>query len=85
MTQLHSVQVLYATETHTCISTRDKPTMLLFLPIIICYAAVLLKFTYYAQYYAQEQQLLSDYYAFYMQFCMSSSLHVADNFYRLFY
>ena len=26
--------------------------------------AVLLKFTYYAQYYAQEQELSSDYYAF---------------------
>ena len=41
---------------------------------------MLLKFTYYAHYYAQEQELLSDYYAFYMQFCISSSLHVADNF-----
>ena len=29
--------------------------MLLFYPL--CYAAVLLKFTYYAQYYAQEQGL----------------------------
>ena len=48
----------------------------------LCYAAVLLKFTHYAQYYAQEQELLSDYYAFYMQFYMSSSLHVADNFYK---
>ena len=50
--------------------------MLLFLPII-CYAAVLLKFTY----YAQEQKLLSDYYAF----MYGNSLHVADNLYRLFY
>ena len=46
----------------------------------LCYAAVLLKFTYYAQYYAQEQELVSDYYAFYMQFCMSNLLNVADNF-----
>ena len=53
--------------------------MLLFYPL--CYAAVLLKFTYYAQFYAQEQELLSDYYAFYMQSCMRYSLHVADNFY----
>ena len=37
--------------------------MLLFCPL--CYAAVLLKFTYYAQYYAEEQEL-SDYYANYI-------------------
>ena len=54
--------------------------MLLFYSL--CYAAVLLKFTYYAQYYAQKQELLSDYYTFYMQFCMSDMLHVADNFYK---
>ena len=35
---------------------------------------MLLKFTYYAQYYAQEQALLSDYYAINIQFCMSNSL-----------
>ena len=62
---------------------RDQPIMLLFYPL--CYVAVLLKFTYYAQYYAQEHELLSDHYAFYMQFCMSSSLHIADILYRLFY
>ena len=45
----------------------------------LCYAAVLLKFTYYAQYYAEEQELLSDYYAIYIQFCMNNSPHVADN------
>ena len=44
----------------------------------LCYAAVLLKFTY----YAQEQELLSDYYAIYIQFCISNSLHVVDNFYK---
>ena len=41
--------------------------------------------TYYAQYYAQEQELLSEYYAAYMQFGMSNSLHnryVAGNFYK---
>ena len=53
------------------ISGRDQP---IFYPL--CYAAVLLKFTYYAQFYAQEQELLPDYYAFYMQFCMSNSLHL---------
>ena len=40
----------------------------------LCYAAVLLKFTYYAQYYAQEQEL----YAIHTQFCMNNSLHVAE-------
>ena len=40
----------------------------------LCYAAVLLKVTY----YAQEQELLSDYYAV----GMSNSLHVAHNFYK---
>ena len=39
--------------------------MLLFLPI--CFAAALLKFTYYAQYYVQEQELWSDYHAIYIQ------------------
>ena len=57
--------------------------MLLFLPI--CFAAVLLKFTYYAQYYAQEKELWSDYYAIYIQVCISNLLHVADNFSRLLY
>ena len=38
----------------------------------LCYAAVLVKFTY----YTQEQEFLSDYYAF----INGNSLHVADNF-----
>ena len=42
----------------------------------LCYATVLIKFTYYAQYYAQEQELLSDYYASYMQF--TETLHIAN-------
>ena len=44
----------------------------------LCYAAVLLKFTHCAEYYTQEEELLSDYYAFYM-----SAIHynyVTDNF-----
>ena len=42
---------------------------------------MLLKFTYYVQCYAQEQELLSDYYTFICNFaCMSNSLHVAENF-----
>ena len=44
--------------------------MLLF--YLLCYVAVLLKFTYYAQYYVQEQKLLSDYYAV---ICIDTSLH----------
>ena len=36
-------------------------SLLYFYFYLLCYAAVLLKFTYYAQYYAQEQKLLSDY------------------------
>ena len=59
---------------------RDQPIMLLFLPIMLCCRPqlVLLKFTY----YAQEQELLSDYYAIYMQFSMNNLLHVDDNFYK---
>ena len=38
----------------------------------LCYAAVPLKFTY----YALEQGLLSDYYASYAQVCMNNSLHI---------
>ena len=44
-----------------------------------------LKFAYYAQYYAQEQELWSDYYAIYMQVCMNKLLLVVDNLGRLFY
>ena len=60
------------------VGTRDQPIMLLFLPIMLCCSA--LKITYYAQYYAQEQELLSDYYAIYIQICMKNTLHVANNF-----
>ena len=41
---------------------------------------VLCSLTYDAQYYAQEHELLPDYYTIYIQFCMSNSLHVAGNF-----
>ena len=53
------------------ITARDQPIMLLFLPIMLSCSALKIH--------------LFDYYAFYTQFCMSNSLHVADNFYRLFY
>ena len=32
----------------------------------------------YAQYYVQEQELLSNYYAIYIQICLKNSLHVAS-------
>ena len=74
----------------TRISSAGLPASLLGISLLLCfsfyplcYTVVLLKFTYYAQYYAQEQELLSDYYAIYMLSCMSSSLHVAHNFYLL--
>ena len=57
---------------------RNQPLCFYFYPLF--YAAVFLKFTYYAQYYAQEQELLSDYYAIYTQVGMNNSLHVADTF-----
>ena len=39
---------------------RDQPIMLIF--YLLCYAAVLIKFTYYAQNYAQEYELCLVYY-----------------------
>ena len=50
--------------------------MLLLLSIILCCSVLKI----YAQYYAQEQELLSDYYAIYIQVGMNNSLHVADTF-----
>ena len=50
--------------------------MLLLLPIMLC-CAVLLKLTYYAQYYAQGQELLSGYYSvIHIHFHLNNSLHV---------
>ena len=66
------------------IMVRDQPIMLLFLPINrpSCYVAVLLKFTYHAQYYDQEHaEAVVRLLCFYMQFSMSNSL-VADYFYK---
>ena len=59
--------------------------MLIFYPL--CYAAVLIKFTYYAQTYAQELRIvLSLFLLFsYKIIHMSKSLRIADNFERLFY
>ena len=48
------------------------------------HAAVLLKFTYYAQ-YAQEQELWSYYFAIYVHVCINDSLHVEDNFRKTVY
>ena len=57
-----------------------RTNLLCFYFYLLCYAAVLLKFTYYAQYYAPEQDLLLGFYAIYMQFCISNSLHVTECF-----
>ena len=46
----------------------------------LCYAAVLLKFTYYAQHYAQVQELWSEYYAIYIQVFMNKLILVIGNF-----
>ena len=40
---------------------------------------MLLNFTYYAQYYAQEQELWSEYYAIYVQVYINKLLLVVDN------
>ena len=42
--------------------------------IMLCWSA--LKFTYYAQYYVQEQILWSDYNAIYVQVYMNNSIHI---------
>ena len=61
-----------------------QPMMPLLLPIMLysILHAVLLKFTYYAQYYAHEQELLLYYYAssIHIQFSMINLLYVVDNF-----
>ena len=51
----------------------------------LCYAAVLIKFTYYAQNYAQEYELCLVIITIYLQICMNKSLLIADNLERLFY
>ena len=42
------------------------------------HAAVLLRFTYYAQ-YAQEQEVWSHYYTMYVYLIIKNSLHIEDN------
>ena len=61
-----------------CPTTRDQPIIHLSLIIMLCCSV--LKFTYYAQYHAQEQELWSNYYAIYIQVCMNNLLHVANSF-----
>ena len=56
---------------------QSRTRLLCFYFYPLCYAAVLLKSTYYAQECIWE--LWSDHHAFDMQFCMNNSLHVADN------
>ena len=53
---------------------------------LLCYAAVLIKFTYYAQNYAQENKNCA--YSFIticIQICMNDPLLISDNLERLFY
>ena len=40
----------------------------------LCYTAVLLKFTYSAQYYAQEQEFWSDYYVSYVHYKFAQTI-----------
>ena len=54
-THTTAVCVLMVALTHLQLPTRDRPIMLIF--YLLCYAAVLIKFTYYAQNYAQEKEL----------------------------
>ena len=44
----------------------------------LCYAAVLLKFTYHAQNYAQEQELWSEYYATYLYTKLHEQLNTCN-------
>ena len=74
------IHVLHMLQLHTqdpsCMKlmiSKDQPIGFYFYPL--CYTAVLLKFIYYAQYYAQEQELLSDY-ILHPQLCMKNSLHI---------
>ena len=62
-----------------CACSKVGTSLLCFYFHLLCYAAVLLKFTYYTQYYAQEQGLWSEYYAICIQVCINNSLHIANN------
>ena len=72
---LASVLILVIVLAHSVLGT----SLLCFYFYSLCYAAVLLKFACYAQYHAQEQELLSNYVAIDLQFCMTNLLNVADN------
>ena len=56
---------------------RDHPIMILLL-LMLCCSALIIYLNNLNN--AQEQGLLSDYYAIHLQFCMNISLHLADNF-----
>ena len=64
----------------TVTQSRDRPIMLIF--YLLCYAAVLINFTCYAQNYAQEKELCLVYF-----YCLYTNLHelIADSLERLFY
>ena len=56
---------------------RDRPIMLIF--YLLCYAAVLIKFTYYAQYYAKEEELYLSIITICIQIFMNKSQLIVEN------
>ena len=58
----------YVTVLSYYVTLQCSPIMLRYSALLLCYVTVL-------SYYAQEQEL-SDYYAIYIQVCISNSLHV---------
>ena len=60
-------------------------SLLCLLFYLLCYASVLIKFTYHTQNYAQEQELCLVYYHYLYTIFMNKSILIADNYERLFY
>ena len=58
---------------HMMLCSRDRPVILFF--YLLCYAAVLIKFAYYVQYYAQKKNYAQSIITFYIQIYMNKSLH----------
>ena len=81
-----SPNVIYLAHTPTQTYTIINTDRLLCLFYVLCYAAVLIKFTYYAQNYAQEQEMcLVCFHYLYVQIFVNKSLLIIDNLERLFY
>ena len=62
-----------------------RTSLLCFYFYPLCYAAALLKFIYYVRYYAQEEELLLDYYAYICNFALQFTTCSRQFLYRLFY